>query len=156
MQVHVQQVSAERVICPLTRFFKWQVICFLALLAGIWINEAVDFPALLFGLPRTPVSWSRAGVLSLGVVLIGVVAMIPMCLQRKCAFRGAITLCSYCRRVKTEAKTWDTVESYFNERTYVTMSHGVCPDCKTKVMSDYRNGRKDAGARDTIQSAALI
>ncbi len=156
MRVDVQQEPAERVICPLTRFFKWQVVCFLVLLAGIWINEAVDFPALLFGLPATPVSWMRAGVLSLGVVLIGVVALIPMCLPRKCAFRGAITLCSYCRRVQTEAKTWDAVEAFFNERTYVTMSHGVCPDCKAKVMSDYRNGRKDAGARDTIQSAALI
>ena len=141
---------------PLMRIAAWQVACFFGVIALIWLNEVFDFQCKLLGAAPSPGEWGCAGFLTMGVVLLGACAVVPVCRQRNGARRRAITVCSYCRKVQVNERAWDRMETFFSTHLHATLSHGVCPDCGERVMRDYRCGRKDAGARETIQSEIFV
>lgn len=45
--------------------------------------------------------------------------------------RGTIPICSHCRKVRTEAGSWQMLESYVQARSDAEFSHGICPTCMT-------------------------
>lgn len=47
-----------------------------------------------------------------------------------------LPLCSYCRKVRDDEDYWHTVESYVSRHTGTRFSHGICPECYTRVMSE--------------------
>lgn len=42
-----------------------------------------------------------------------------------------ISLCSHCRRARTESDGWEQLEVYLSRRSETRFSHGICPDCLT-------------------------
>lgn len=46
-----------------------------------------------------------------------------------------IPICVYCRKVRDENDYWDMVESYIQKETGSRFSHGACPECCAKQMS---------------------
>jgi len=46
--------------------------------------------------------------------------------------RGIVPICSYCKRVRTEEGSFESVEQYVGERSEAAFSHTVCPDCLTE------------------------
>jgi len=42
---------------------------------------------------------------------------------------GMLPICSYCKKVRNEKQLWDQIERYIAQRTGVSFSHGICPDC---------------------------
>jgi hypothetical protein len=134
----------------------WQLVAFAVLIGVIWMNEALDWPAVFFGLPARAPDWDRALILTAGVFAAVLIAVIPLYVQKRRVQRESITICSYCRRVQDEEKSWAHVEEFFTGHAFTTVSHGVCPECSAKVMHDYRSGRKDAGARETIVSEIYV
>ena len=49
--------------------------------------------------------------------------------------QGLMPICSYCKKVRDDRNYWEQVESYISTRTGVQFSHGVCPQCYTKVIA---------------------
>ena len=47
-----------------------------------------------------------------------------------------IPMCTYCRKVRDEHNYWDLVESYIQKETGSRFSHGACPQCYDKEMSN--------------------
>ena len=47
-----------------------------------------------------------------------------------------LPLCSYCRKVRDDEDYWQTVESYVSKHTSTRFSHGICPECYTRVMGE--------------------
>jgi phosphoserine phosphatase RsbU/P len=48
--------------------------------------------------------------------------------------QGLISICSYCKRVRTNQNFWQQIESYISEHSEAEFSHGICPDCwRTEV-----------------------
>lgn len=47
-----------------------------------------------------------------------------------------LPLCSYCRKVRDDEDYWHTVESYVSKHTDTKFSHGICPECYEKVMTE--------------------
>ena len=134
----------------------WPCTSVAALLALIWLNELFDLPSKLLGAaPRRP-EWSSAVLLTFGVFAAWLVSAIPAYVRRKANGHHAVTVCSYCRRVQVGTNGWEHIEHAFAEKTQATLSHGVCPDCGERVMSDYRNGKRNAGARATLPSEIMI
>jgi hypothetical protein len=43
--------------------------------------------------------------------------------------RGLLCMCAWCKRIRDEAQTWESVEKYVQNRTHASFSHGICPDC---------------------------
>jgi hypothetical protein len=131
------------------RIAALQLICLVAVVALVWICERL-------GLHTAVSTRTGPGLCTLLVIVGGVVTMIPVLLHRKDSFNGSVTICSYCRRVQVTENEWDAIENFLADRTLATYSHGACPDCRERVMNDYRAGKKDAGAKTAVMAETLV
>ena len=50
--------------------------------------------------------------------------------------RGIIPICSGCKKIRTDAGSWQQIESYVREHTEAEFSHGICPDCMKRLYPD--------------------
>ena len=46
-----------------------------------------------------------------------------------------IPICSVCKKVQDEKKSWSRVEAYFKEHWDLDFSHGLCPECFKNEMA---------------------
>ena len=45
-----------------------------------------------------------------------------------------VPLCMYCKKVRTDEKYWQNVESYIQSETGVGVTHSLCPDCNSSIV----------------------
>ena len=50
--------------------------------------------------------------------------------------QGLLPICSYCKKIRDDGNYWHRVESYIAGHANVRFSHGICPDCSSKLKSD--------------------
>jgi len=55
-------------------------------------------------------------------------------LSRVHELQGLLPICSYCKKVRDDQNYWHEVETYVSQRSTATFSHGICPDCRGKVL----------------------
>lgn len=55
--------------------------------------------------------------------------------------RGLIPICSSCKKVRNDQGYWDYVESYIQQHSLAQFTHGVCPDCVTRLYADYQKAK---------------
>jgi sigma-B regulation protein RsbU (phosphoserine phosphatase) len=56
---------------------------------------------------------------------------------------GLLPICAYCKKIRDEGDSWVRVESYIEQRTDAAFSHGICPECKQRVLAERRAERQD-------------
>ena len=156
MEALIQNHKSAAAPNPLLRITAWQVACLFGVISLIWLNEVFDFQSRIFGAAPSPGEWGSAGFLTLGVALLGACAVFPVYRHQNGTRRKAVTVCSYCRKVQAHEQGWERMETFFSNHLHATLSHGVCPDCGERVMRDYRCGKKNAGARETIESEIFV
>jgi two-component system cell cycle response regulator len=49
---------------------------------------------------------------------------------------GILPICGSCKRVRGDDGQWYPVESYIEVKTKTNISHGLCPDCAKKTLSN--------------------
>lgn len=113
----------------------WQTLIVVALIAMIWVKEVLDVPALVFGAEPSKMDWLGALVLTIGILSGGIIIVGHTYMQQKQILRGFISVCSYCRKVHMEETDWQRMEEFLEHRTLAEFTHGICPDCYTKVLS---------------------
>ncbi len=42
---------------------------------------------------------------------------------------GLLPICSYCKRIRDENGSWQSIEAYVTDHSKAGFSHGICPDC---------------------------
>lgn len=60
-------------------------------------------------------------------------------LARVRQLQGLLPICAWCKKVRRDENYWQSVESYVTEHTDARFSHGICPECKGKLVT-----RRDA------------
>lgn len=50
--------------------------------------------------------------------------------------RGLIPICCACKMIRDDEGYWHSVEEYVSKHSLAQFSHGYCPDCLAKVMSE--------------------
>jgi Cache domain len=50
-------------------------------------------------------------------------------LSRVKRLEGMISICIYCKNIRTETNVWQKLEQYIGENADAVFSHGVCPEC---------------------------
>jgi PAS domain S-box-containing protein len=54
--------------------------------------------------------------------------------------RGIIPICAWCKKVREDSGYWKRVETYIQEHSDASFTHGICPDClKKQDPSTFRN-----------------
>ncbi len=62
---------------------------------------------------------------------------------------GLLPMCAWCKKVRDDAGYWKKVETYVQEHSDASFTHGICPDCLKKVDSETymidveKNGKVD-------------
>lgn len=110
------------------RLVVWQGLCFAALVGMVWLNDAFHLTSVL--------------VVTIEIVFIGVLAVLPV-MYRRAQNRSSVLMCSYCRRVRVGPTLWEHLESFLARHTDSDLSHGVCPECRRRVMDAYQAARDE-------------
>lgn len=50
---------------------------------------------------------------------------------------GLLPICASCKNIRDDAGYWQQVEVYIRSRSEIEFSHGICPDCATKLYPEY-------------------
>jgi len=50
--------------------------------------------------------------------------------------RGLLPMCSKCKKIRDDEGFWKQVDSYIEEHSPVTFTHGICPDCLTELYGE--------------------
>ena len=75
-------------------------------------------------------------VISLQQRLAERVAELEAALGRVRQLHGLLPICAYCKRIRDDQNYWRQVESYLADHSDVQFSHGICPSCLERVMSE--------------------
>ena len=46
---------------------------------------------------------------------------------------GQLSICCYCKKIRDEAGDWPDVETYVMKHSHASFTHGMCPECFTRV-----------------------
>lgn len=57
------------------------------------------------------------------------VELLQQALDRVRQVEGLLSICSYCKRIRTHEHSWEQLETYISEHSNATFSHGICPVC---------------------------
>ncbi len=55
---------------------------------------------------------------------------------------GMLPICSSCHKVRDDGGYWEQVESYLSSHTEAQFTHGLCPDCCAKVLSELDDSKQ--------------
>ena len=57
-------------------------------------------------------------------------------LARVKQLEGIIPICSYCKKIRDDQKSWHQLETYISNHSEALFSHGICPDCFAEQMKN--------------------
>jgi DNA-binding response OmpR family regulator len=50
---------------------------------------------------------------------------------------GIVPICASCKKVRDDQGFWSQVEAYVSEHSEARFSHGLCPECRNRMMSEF-------------------
>ena len=53
---------------------------------------------------------------------------------------GLLPICAWCKRIRDDKGYWNQLEAYISSHTDAEFTHGICPDCLSKVQVQQRRG----------------
>jgi len=53
-----------------------------------------------------------------------------------------LPLCAWCKKYRTESGEWKPIEAYLRQSASITITHGICPECAAREMSEARSNRR--------------
>lgn len=60
---------------------------------------------------------------------------------------GFLPICSSCKKIREDNGYWKQIETYIHEHSEAEFSHGICPECATKLYPDIVGRRNMDGRR---------
>ena len=51
--------------------------------------------------------------------------------------RGLLPICASCKNIRDDQGYWESIETFISSRSDTTFTHGICPDCATKLYPDF-------------------
>lgn len=55
---------------------------------------------------------------------------------------GMLPICASCKKIRDDKGYWTQIESYITEHSDALFSHGLCPVCAEKAMTEVEEFRK--------------
>lgn len=101
-----------------------------------WVTEVIRLPHLLYGETFVP-NWNRAMLRSMVILLVWawVHTVTHRLLKRLHYLEDFLRICGWCRKVCYNGK-WVTMEEFLSSRFETQTSHGMCPECLEKGVTD--------------------
>ncbi len=52
------------------------------------------------------------------------------------SLRGILPICASCKKIRDDKGYWNQIETYISKHSEADFSHGICPDCATRLYPD--------------------
>lgn len=53
--------------------------------------------------------------------------------------QGLLPICAWCKKIRDDRGSWQPIEEFVLRRTDAEFSHGICPECRSKLDDEMRN-----------------
>jgi two-component system, response regulator PdtaR len=63
---------------------------------------------------------------------------LQMALDNVKALKGLLPICASCKKIRDDKGYWEGVETYIKRHADVEFSHGLCPNCISKLYPEYK------------------
>ncbi len=50
---------------------------------------------------------------------------------------GILPICASCKKIRDDQGFWTQIELYIREHSEAEFTHGICPECATKLYPEY-------------------
>ena len=50
--------------------------------------------------------------------------------------KGLLPVCAWCHKIRDDKGYWGQLETYIEARSRASFTHGICPDCQSRVMAE--------------------
>jgi hypothetical protein len=50
---------------------------------------------------------------------------------------GLLPICASCKRIRDDQGYWSQIEHYLGQHTEAEFSHGICPECASRLYPDF-------------------
>ena len=68
---------------------------------------------------------------------------------------GLLPICAWCKKIRDDSGYWNQLEEYVHEHTQAEFSHGICPECQTKLRHNAsQSSKSDSDPKDSAQPQA--
>lgn len=87
-------------------------------------------------------------MVALEQTLANKVADLEAALHQVKQLKTLLPICMYCKRVRDDEDYWHQIESYIHTATGTDFSHGICPECYSRVSKEFDLVKKDISNPD--------
>jgi ligand-binding sensor domain-containing protein len=60
---------------------------------------------------------------------------------------GLLPICAWCKNIRDDSGYWSQIEAYLGARTDARFTHGMCPECRKKLLADENFGGVGRGPK---------
>ena len=71
------------------------------------------------------------------------VAQLETALSTVRQLEGIIPICSYCKKIRDDEKSWHQMENYISNHSEARFSHGICPECYESELRKFNSENSD-------------
>lgn len=64
-------------------------------------------------------------------------------LQEVKVLSGLLPICASCKKIRNDEGYWEQIESYIGSRSKAEFSHGICPECSSKLYPELLNKKTE-------------
>jgi hypothetical protein len=75
------------------------------------------------------------------------IAQLRNSLARVKQLSGLLPICASCKKIRDDSGYWKQLEVYIQDHSEADFTHGLCPDCVGKLLSEIPAGREEDRAR---------
>jgi hypothetical protein len=113
-----------------------EAVGFSLIIAIVWVTEIFGLRQRIFGDPE-PFLWVRPVLRTVvvGIVWFAVHVATRRLLRRLHHLEEFLLVCAWCRRIGHESD-WMTMEQYFGSALSTQTTHGVCPQCAERLVTE--------------------
>lgn len=106
------------------------------------VRDDAGTPVALVGVSRD-VTTRRQADEAIRAALVDNAALISTLQERldSHTLAAVMPICMYCKKIRDDENQWETVEEHITRHTASVFSHGMCPECAARFLSEFERDR---------------
>jgi hypothetical protein len=118
------------------RILWYECVGFLVIILLSWGDELLRLPQRVFGGAQNP-NWREGTIETLVILFVWLVVFLltKKIIARLHYLEGMVKMCAWCRKLDQDGR-WVAFEEYIVRDMHTTPSHGMCPECETRMLGE--------------------
>jgi hypothetical protein len=121
----------------------WHSLAFLIIIVLTWSDALFDLAHKVFGRQHQDTDWNRTLITTAVIFLLWIFSAykVYMVVSRLSYLESFLHVCAWCRKIEHD-QSWLSLEEHFSRKTGRRASHGICPECSKRMLSEVQVGGK--------------